>query len=217
MAGQAVYGTQMEYVFKMQNASAGVNQACLSAYSVDTQWMCNMAPHVYPYITSPIFMLNSKFDSWQSGCVLTSEFVSSNSSTANGNCSAVPGWASCAGNPESCTNAQVSTGYNPFGADYVTAYSASGTSQKPGNGAFIVSCHTHCEGQDDTAWNRFTVGGVTMKDAVVAWLSAPPTDPASAHTYTDCSYNANGTPRQCNPSCTGSFDSSAPAYGYPQA
>lgn len=43
-----------------------------------------MAPHVLPYIQSPLFQLNSHYDSWQSGCVMTAEFVYSNSSTQNG-------------------------------------------------------------------------------------------------------------------------------------
>lgn len=29
----------MKYVFSMQNASAGVNQACIAAYSAESQWV----------------------------------------------------------------------------------------------------------------------------------------------------------------------------------
>jgi hypothetical protein len=36
-------------------------------------------------------------DSWQAGCEMTSEFVSNPNSTQNGNCSAAPGWNTCAG------------------------------------------------------------------------------------------------------------------------
>ena len=127
----------------------------------------------------------------------------------------MPGWGSCAGNPESCTNAQVQTGYNTFRVNYLTAYTSTATANKDGNGAFIVSCHTHCEGQDDAAWAGFTVNGVTMKDAVISWLSAPTPEPAAKHTFVDCAYNAAGTPRQCNPSCKASESASA-TYGWPK-
>lgn len=32
----------MKKVFEMQNASAGVDQDCIAAYSADTQWMCEL-------------------------------------------------------------------------------------------------------------------------------------------------------------------------------
>ena len=38
------------------------------------------------------------------------------------------------------------------------------TYNKPGNGAFIHSCHTHCEAQSGS-WNSFKIGGVSMQQA----------------------------------------------------
>lgn len=76
-----------------------------------------------------------------------------------------------------------------------------GTSVKDGNGAFLNSCHSHCEAQDDPNWLRVSVNGVSMRDAITAWLMSDGTDPAAKHTYVDCSYNVNGKPVNCNPTC----------------
>lgn len=32
-----------------------------------------MAQYTYPFVKTPMFILNSVYDSWQTGCVLTAE------------------------------------------------------------------------------------------------------------------------------------------------
>lgn len=93
VAGERVYTEQMQNVWAMQQPGAdGVNDRCVTA-NPGAEWKCNMAQYVYQYIQAPVFPLNSGYDSWQSGCVLTAEPVSiPNNTNVNGNCSAVPGW-----------------------------------------------------------------------------------------------------------------------------
>ena len=70
----------------------------------------------------------------------------------------------------------------------------------PANGGFVVSCHTHCEAQNDGPWTTFAINGVVMRDAVAAWMEA--TAPASPLWYTDCAYKGGSAAnRQCNPTC----------------
>jgi hypothetical protein len=85
-----VYANQMQVIFSLANSTDGLNDGCISAHSPNDQWRCNFAPYVLPFIQTPIFVLNSLFDSWQMPCILTAEPVTSNPQ-ANGNCSAVPG------------------------------------------------------------------------------------------------------------------------------
>jgi hypothetical protein len=159
-----------------------------------------MAEYTYQHITSRIFALNSFEDSWQSGCILTAEPVAAaNNTHVNGNCSAAPGWASCAGNPEACTAAQMPQ-LITFSAEFTQKMNGTATAGAPGNGGFIVSCHTHCEAQSDGAWTGFQIGGVTMRDAVAAWMDADPSAPAADNTHYDCTYNS-ASPHNCNPSC----------------
>lgn len=74
----------------------------------------------------------------------------------------------------------------------------------PGNGAFLTSCHTHCEAQGG-GFDTFQVNGVSMMQAVSTWMaananpSAPPA-PSAAHTLVDCFYTVEGK-HVCNSHC----------------
>jgi len=72
---------------------------------------------------------------------------------------------------------------------------------KDGNGTFIHSCHTHCEGGDSNLWNQFAVNGVTMQEAVAKWWNGDEGSKAAGNNYSPCYYNEMGTPRECNSTC----------------
>ena len=74
------------------------------------------------------------------------------------------------------------------------------TYHKKGNGAFIHSCHTHCEAQTDANWLGFTINGITMQKAVAAWWDDSADAPSSKHSYTPCTYYTT-SPHKCNPIC----------------
>jgi len=65
------YATDMRWVFTAQNATSGVDQDCIGAHSAggDT-YLCFFAEHTTPYIKTPIFPLQSRYDSWQVGNIL---------------------------------------------------------------------------------------------------------------------------------------------------
>ncbi|KAH3757451.1 pectin acetylesterase [Pelomyxa schiedti] len=65
--GKPVYSSQMEYVFQMQNCSAGVNQRCLQAAKEGEEWRCIFAVNNYAHTTIPTFVVNSAVDLWQIG------------------------------------------------------------------------------------------------------------------------------------------------------
>jgi len=73
IAGGPHYSTDMKWVFQAMNATSGVNQACISAHTPtkDTN-LCFFAEHTSPHITTPIFPLQSQYDSWQTGNILGS-------------------------------------------------------------------------------------------------------------------------------------------------
>lgn len=199
VVGVPVYSEQMAVIFDLANSTHGVNDACIAGEAA-APWHCNMAQYTYKYIKSPIFPLNSLYDSWQSGCIMTAEPVAlPNNTAANGNCSAVPGWAACADNPESCTTAQMPA-YNTYRAAFINDMNATVTAQLMGNGGFLVSCHTHCEAQS-SAWNTFAIGGVTMQQAVTAWMNSGGEEPAAEFFHWDCQYNVATSPHNCNPTC----------------
>jgi len=193
-----VYPNEMSTIYYLANATSGVSAECVADKAPGYEWECNFAPEAYKYIHAPFFAINSIYDSWQVSCILTAEPVPANS-TANGACNAISSWTNCINNPEACTNAQMPQ-LNEFGQSLLDNYHQVSNAAKAGNGAFLHSCHTHCEAQDDHAFNTYAVNGVTMQKAVSAWWNSD-NEAASAHTYDSCLYNANATPRQCNPTC----------------
>jgi len=191
-----VYPNEIQSIFTIANSTHGVNDACIAAKTAADQWQCNFATEIYKYIKSPIFSLDSNYDSWQTSCILTSEPVADGSS-ANGNCSAAPGWQACGQNPNNCTNAQM-TLYNQYGMDFVSMMQNTTTAKANGNGGFIYSCHTHCAGQTSSYYNTFAINNVTMQQAVSKWWAS---NKAAPQWQWPCYYSATTVPRQCNPTC----------------
>jgi len=200
--GKAVYPTEMKSIFVLANSTNGVNAACIASKSAEDKWMCNFAEHSYAHTKSPIFPLNSALDSWQTGCIYTSELppnFPNQSGVENGVCASAPGWEVCSKDPESCTADQI-VKMAQYETDFQTKMATLGpTLSKAGNGAFIHSCHTHCEAQS-SAWNKFTVNGKTIQQAVSAWWNGPADAPASDNTYKPCLYKTT-SPHKCNPTC----------------
>ena len=93
---------------------------------------------------------------------------------------------------------------NTFSDDYMHTLQHGVTAARfgaPGNGAFVHSCHTHCEALSGP-WFNVKIGNVSMGDAVKAWWRSDGTEPAAKHTYTPCRYHTqSGKPHMCNPTC----------------
>lgn len=197
-----VYEAEMRSIFKLANSTIGLNSACVEAHkSSGDEWKCNFAQYSYEHTTSDIFLLNSGLDSWQTKCIYTSELVPgfpNQTSTSNGNCGSAPGWNSCAADPESCTGEQMGT-MNAYISDFEATLHQSDTYDRKGNGAFIHSCHTHCEAQSGSFFT-FAINGVTMQQAISRWWHSDGSDSASKHTYSPCMYHTT-SPHKCNPTC----------------
>lgn len=63
------YGTSLRWVFTAMNCSAGVNQDCIKA-NPTAPGACMFAEHTGPHIKTPIWPLQSEYDSWQAGNIL---------------------------------------------------------------------------------------------------------------------------------------------------
>ena len=173
-----VYPEQMENIFNISNATGGVNADCIAAQAPADKWKCNFAEFSYAYTKAPTFPLNSALDSWQTVCIYTAEPVPDfpkQTGTENGDCVNTHGWAACAKDPETCNSTQMSA-MNTYIDDFETKMNSTTTFSKAGNGAFIHSCHTHCEAQSGS-WNSFKINGVSC-----AFRSPPPPPPPSTHT-----------------------------------
>lgn len=202
--GEPVFTREMQHVFELANSTAGANKDCVAAFKQSDRWQCNFAQHAYAYTQAPIFVLNSAFDAWQSICILASvlppNFPNSSTQQNRAGCCAVAGWAACASNPEQCTQAQLEH-VNSYISDFQSALkSAPATYLKAGNGAFVHSCHTHCEAESDEFFT-IEVQGTTMAHAVSKWWHSNSSE-AAAHTYSPCPFTFSaGATHKCNPTC----------------
>ena len=74
----ANYTFYMKYVYAMQNMSfgpdGGLTEACRLRHPTAPH-LCFMSPHMVDTIETPLFMLNSRFDSWQLGNILQTNWV----------------------------------------------------------------------------------------------------------------------------------------------
>jgi len=60
------FGTAMNWIFQEMNTTSGLNQACIEAHAkTNDQALCTFAEYSAPHITTPIFPLQSQYDSWQ--------------------------------------------------------------------------------------------------------------------------------------------------------
>ena len=185
VSGAPVYPDQMATIFNLSGAAAGgAPAACLAAKPAADAWQCNFAREAYASSASPIFVLDSSFDSWQSDNIMTQYEPDA--------------WRACSKDPSACTAEQMWAVW-AWQGDFATSLTTTAQHDAPGNGAFVYACHTHCSGTGDQ-YATFEIGGTTMAQAVDAWwrsLDAP--EAASAHTYFDELYDANGTTP--NPTC----------------
>ena len=195
---QHIYAQQIATVFKMSNASAGLNQNCIANTADPYKWQCNFAHYSYQYTKSRIFVINSAVDSWQTQCILGAAKIPWKSSE-NGACGKIKGWKLCV-TQLNCTDQQMQNIVG-FENDFFSDIGAIPTFHGNGNGAFLSSCFTHCEALYDGFYANYTIGTTKLASAVAHWWSDNPATPSVANQYLDCILDPLKIPRFCNPMC----------------
>ena len=189
-AGAAVYPSNMQYVFKMQNASSGVHPACIASLTADEQWKCMFANYSYAYTSAVVFPLQSAIDAWQMGNIWQGD-------------------KACAKHDFQVCNATEVADLNDYAHDLVadlknakSSLFPDGKFGAPGNGGFVESCLEHCGAQTSANFMRYAIGGTTMQQALSAWWNDHHGAPSAKHWSLPCDL-ALATPHQCNPTCDG--------------
>lgn len=60
------YSSQLQWVFMIQNSTAGVDEACAAQYAPSNlAWRCIFSQYNAAFLEVPFFFLQSIFDSWQ--------------------------------------------------------------------------------------------------------------------------------------------------------
>jgi hypothetical protein len=126
------------------NCSASVNQACLAANPNGTA--CMFGANTAPFVQTPLFVLNSKYDTWQAGGII--------------------GAGKCGNNITSC-----SLPIQKFWAGYGNRMVAILKGLPPQHGGFLSNCQAHCQ-TGSGGWSSTTVDGTSMGDAFLGWHSS---------------------------------------------
>jgi hypothetical protein len=66
--GDPVFPDIMAWVYSAMNCTASVNQGCLAANPNGTA--CMFGANTAPHVKTPLFVLNSKYDTWQAGGII---------------------------------------------------------------------------------------------------------------------------------------------------
>jgi hypothetical protein len=142
------YTLQMQYVYGMQGAAGSLSPACQAHYGADA-WKCIMAPYAAPFIVTPFFALQSRFDKWQLGEELFMPCMQAQSYS--------PPWK-----PNTCKPADVANiqAYGPrFMSQFRPLIDTPGTK----NGAFLDACIIHGS-------TNSLIDGVSNSMAFQQWL-----------------------------------------------
>jgi hypothetical protein len=172
--GGSQYRSQLfEWGFGAWNATPALSASCIAVFG----WKCIMPQYTARFITTPLFMVNSRYDSCQlGGCELMLP-------------APIGPWAAMS------ASSQVAA--RQYSKDFDTAVAASGFSEMPQHGGFLVSCIVHCNAGDSAWWTSAAAAGagganLTMNLAYDAWLNKR----AGASWYSD-----NCDLPTCNPTC----------------
>ncbi|KAG6496370.1 hypothetical protein ZIOFF_044231 [Zingiber officinale] len=146
-----------------------------SCNSMETPSRCFFPQYVMPTMSTPLFILNSAYDSWQIMNILVPS-------------SADPGqaWAECKLDIKKCSSSQLQT-LQGFRSQFLQALPTSNST-----GMFIISCHTHCQSGGRPTWQDVDspmIENTTIAKAVGDWYND-----RSAVRKIDCEY-------PCNSSC----------------
>ena len=142
----------------------------------DTRWKCFFAEYAYKYVQTPIFYINSAYDSWQLWFILEMH---------------------C--HPSQCPDKL------PYMTDFNKKYfelvqKMKGQSIK--NGMYISSCYNHCQAYWDEPFEAYKVPngvGKTPQEAIGDWYFKRV--PEGSSFYFDCE-----DPYNCNPTCDWSLE-----------
>ena len=116
------YTQQLQWVYHMMNTSAAIDQSCLRHYlPLGVPWKCMFGQHSLQFITTPMFVMQTMYDSWQMKQILVHEDFEG----------PVNEWAAL-------THAAHATLYQtPYRDSLNVSTSAS-------HGAWLTGCYKHC-------------------------------------------------------------------------
>ncbi len=156
---------QMAWGYENWNSTNAVDADCSAHYGEKNAWRCLFGATVAQYVQTPLFVLNSKFDTWQASAIV--------------------------GAPSPDVITQENRTVQQFWLQYAAAMVSNFSALPPQHGGFLTNCPAHCQsgrathGHDPAhrtadPWNLTTINSISLGTAFKLWYEAR-TRTARAH------------------------------------
>ena len=183
--GERIMAGVFERVAVMQNVSGAPltpsRERCLAATPPEDAWLCWFsAPRAYLSLATPTFILNSAWDEWQ-----TSNILAPDPNTLPHVKTYAP-FAPCIAAPHTGCNATQFAQWFAYGAQWRTALAAARAAVldpavAARSGGYITSCAIHTTAISGFSHRIKINGGVSMYDALGAWVDGGAPSVAGGH------------------------------------
>ncbi|XP_027918312.1 pectin acetylesterase 8-like [Vigna unguiculata] len=167
-----------DYYSKVVSTHGSTKNLPSSCTSKLSPGLCFFPQYVVSHISTPIFIVNSAYDSWQIRNIL-----------APGAADPSDSWHSCKLDLSKCSHDQLSI-VQGFKKEFEKAVSVVGDS--PSRGMFIDSCFDHCQTESQETWFKSDsphLANTSIAKAVGDWFYG-----RGPFNEVDCNY-------PCNPTC----------------
>mmetsp|Transcript_8850 Transcript_8850/g.11841 ORF Transcript_8850/g.11841 Transcript_8850/m.11841 type:complete len:539 (-) Transcript_8850:821-2437(-) len=132
-----------EWGYQAWNSSYSINSGCKNSRSEEEdEWKCMFGEHVSMFVKTPVFIINSKFDTWQRKTILGTDC------DIGVNC------------PKS---------KETFDVEYGRSMLRALERIPKDHGYFVSNCPGHCQTGARWNWNHIAIDNVKMKDAFLMW------------------------------------------------
>lgn len=191
-----------QYSFKMHNATAGVDASCIASYrrrdrTGGEDWHCLFSPYALPFVETPMFLLQSQYDTWQLLNTFAPTWLDSTPD----------GWGACLrarGNSTQCTAEMLRQLRDQWLPQMTAALNASGALRggvSGRGGLFAHSCWMHCQNgvwrhSDGTwggQWVQLEIGGVALHTAMTQWFNELARPAGGTYIHRDAPWPSNPT------------------------
>ena len=141
--GTEVVRSAFQQLYTLHNST--LNQACLGSQKRKQEWRCLFPQYSIPFVTSPIFLVNSLYDLWQIAYL-----------------SNIP----CVLNVKTCNSTELSQ-IMKFRKKTLRALRSVFDSKK--NAVFADACLVHTQCVMNALWTRIQVQNITISQAFTNW------------------------------------------------
>lgn len=164
-------------VVATHGSAKNLPSSCTSKFSPS---LCFFPQYVVPEMSTPLFVLNAAYDSWQIKNILTPTSAKSND------------WNECKLNIKKCSTNQLAA-LQGYRSEFLSVLPTKSSS----TGMFIISCYAHCQSGSQATWygsGAPAIGDSSIGKAVGDWFYG-----RRVVQLIDCQY-------PCNKSCATTID-----------